>query len=322
MWQREDVSGVDGSVCEGWGDERGERADTVCVPDVWPVPDVWKGGVVWGSALAVSDTVLGDVPESEVKSETWIVCPDTHVAPVGSVEGGIDPRADSVLKQAIRIVRPDGFVHIGDVGEWESASHWQWTKRKRPPFEFMKPLIMADVRAVNKWLDEIDRELDKAGTTKRMVTEGNHEVWCDNFAIEEARPEFGAKALMRIKERGWEWHEHGEFAKIGKLNLTHGGHFTGLHHAYKTVLGLSASCMYGHFHNVESAHVMHLGGAHGAWAIGCLCKMRKKFLGGKPTSWSHAFGIVHVEANGQFHVEVVDIFDGVAYVYGRRVEAK
>lgn len=154
------------------------------------------------------------------------------------------------------------------------------------------------------------------------MTEGNHEIWMDNFAIEETRPEFAAKEVLGIEQRGWEWRGHGDFFKLGKLHLTHGGHFTGLHHAHKTVLGLSASCMYGHFHNVESAHVMHLGGAYGAWAIGCLCKMQKKFLKGRPTSWSHAFAIVHVEASGRFHVEVVDIFEGVGWVYGKRIEAR
>jgi len=257
-----------------------------------------------------------------MKAKTWIVCPDTHVAPKGSVEGGIDPKAESVLMQAIEIVKPGGFAHIGDVGEWESVCGYRWERRKRPPFEWLKPMIDADVEAVNEFLDRVDKKLDKVGCEERFITEGNHEVWCDNFAEEETRPEFKARALMRVDERGWRWHDHGKFAKIGRLYATHGGHFTGLHHAYKTVMGLSASCIYGHFHNVESAHVMRLGGACGAWSIGCLAKLEKKFLGGRPTSWSHAFAIVHVEAGGEFHVEVVDIYDGVAWVYGKRLEAK
>jgi len=257
-----------------------------------------------------------------MKAKTVLVCPDTHVAPAGSIEGGIDPKAESVLMQAIDIVKPDEFVHLGDVGEWESVCGYRWERRRRPPFEFLKPLIDADVKAVNEFLSRVDRKLDRVGCNARTITQGNHEIWCDNFAEEETREEFKARELMKIDERGWRWHEHGRFAKIGKLHATHGGHFTGLHHAYKTVLGLSASCIYAHFHNVESAHVMHLGGAYGAWSIGCLAKFEKKFLGGKPTSWSHALGVVHVESNGNFHVEVVDIFNGVAWIYGKRVEAK
>jgi len=250
------------------------------------------------------------------------VIPDTHVTYEGSPEGGIDPKAESVLFQAIDIIKPNRCVHLGDVGEWQSVSHWQWKRRKRPPFEYLAPTIAAETLAVNTWLDKLDRALGKVKCDNTTIIEGNHEVWCDNFAEEEARPEYAAKRLMRVKERGYEWHDHGTFAKIGKLHATHGGHFTGLHHAYKTVLGLSASCIYGHFHNLEFAHVMHLGGAYGAWCAGCLCKLDKKFLNHRPTNWSHSLSIVHVEPDGRFHVEVVDIFRGVAYIYGKRVEAK
>jgi hypothetical protein len=257
-----------------------------------------------------------------MKAKTVLVIPDTHVTVPNSTEGGIDPKAESVLFQAIDIVRPNECVHIGDVGEWSTMSHWQWKRRKRPPTEWLVPLITAETAAINLWLNRLQSALGKAKCNKLTITEGNHEVWCNNFAEEEARPEYTAYNLMNIKTRGIEWHAHGKFAKIGKLHATHGGHFTGLHHAYKTVLGLSASCMYGHFHNTEFAHVMHLGGAFGAWCIGCLCKLDKKFLNNRPTNWSHALGIVHVESDGRFHVEVVDIYDGVGYVYGKRLEAK
>lgn len=259
---------------------------------------------------------------SEVKPATVLFIPDPHVTFEGSPEGGIDPAAESVLWQAIDIVKPDKTCLIGDVGEWASMSHWQWKRRKRPPFEYLAPTIEAEVAAVNGWLDKLERRLEKNRRGDITFLEGNHEVWCDNFAEEEARPEYTAKRLMRIKERGYDWYDHGKFAHFGKLHATHGGHFTGLHHAHKTVLGLSASCIYGHFHNVEFAHVMHLGGEFGAWCIGCLCKMDKKFLNNRPTNWSHALAIVHVESDGRFHVEVVDIFRGVGYVYGKRLAAK
>ena len=257
-----------------------------------------------------------------MKAKTVLIIPDTHITYPDSPEGGIDPKAESVLWQAINIIRPNECVHLGDAGEWQSMSHWQWKRRKRPPFEYLAPTIAAEALAVNDWLTKLEKKLCAVKCDKITILEGNHEVWCDNFAEEEARPEYTAKRLMLIKERGYEWYEHGEFMRLGKLHLTHGGHFTGLHHAYKTVLGLSASAVYGHFHNVEFAHVMHLGGEYGAWCVGCLCKLDKKFLNHRPSSWSHALTVVHVESDGRFHVEVVDIYDGVGYIYGRRVEAK
>ena len=257
-----------------------------------------------------------------MKAKTVLVISDPHITYPGCIEGGIDPKAESCLFQAIKIIRPDECVLIGDIGEWNSMSPWQWKRRKRPPSEFIMPIIQKETDAINKWLDKLEYHLSDVKCNKIIVTQGNHEIWADNFALEEARPEYTSYNLMKIKERGYDWHEHGKFTKIGKLNFTHGGHFTGLHHAYKTVIGLSASCMYGHFHNVEFAHVMHLGGAFGAWSIGCLCKLDKNFLNHRPTSWSHAFAIVHVETDGKFHVEIIDVYNGVCWVYGHRLQAK
>lgn len=254
-----------------------------------------------------------------MKPATILVIPDTHVTFPGSPEGGIDPKAESILFQTIKLVKPTQVVHIGDVGEWQCVTPWQWKRRKRPPVEYIMPVVHEEVKAVNAWLDKLEKAAGKASIT---IVEGNHEVWLNNFAEEEARPEFTAKKLLRAQERGYNWSDHGKFTKIGKLHFTHGGHFTGLHHSYKTVTGLSASAMYGHFHSLEHSHVMRLGGEFGAWCIGCLCKMDKKFLGNRPTNWSHALAIVHIESDGSFHVEIVEIFRGVAYVYGKRVEAR
>lgn len=257
-----------------------------------------------------------------MKPQTILVIPDTHCTYEGSPEGGIDPKAESILFQAIPIIKPTTVVHIGDVGEWNSVTHWQWKRRKRPPFEYIAPTVAKEALAVNDWLNKLQTKLEKVGCDRVVITQGNHDLWLDHFAEEEARPEFSAYNMMLIKERGYEWYEHGEFASIGKLHFTHGGHFTGVNHAHKTAVGLSASCMYGHLHSVEFAHVKRLGGAHGAWCIGCLCKLDKKFLGGRPTNWSHALAIVHIESDGTFHPEIVDIYEGVGYVYGKRLEAK
>ena len=57
-----------------------------------------------------------------------IVTPDKHF-PLA------DNKAISCVTQAIEIVKPDIYVDIGDVGEWEGASHWQWKKKKRNCFK-------------------------------------------------------------------------------------------------------------------------------------------------------------------------------------------
>ena len=53
-----------------------------------------------------------------MKVKRYIVTPDKHF-PMA------DMKAISVVCQAIEIIQPDGYIDLGDTGEWESVSHWQ-----------------------------------------------------------------------------------------------------------------------------------------------------------------------------------------------------
>ena len=72
----------------------------------------------------------------------FIVTPDKHF-PLHS-----QPAIDCLIK-AIHIVKPSGYIDLGDVGEWESTSHWQWRKKKRPPLEYQLPRVEKEIKAVN-----------------------------------------------------------------------------------------------------------------------------------------------------------------------------
>ena len=71
-----------------------------------------------------------------------IVTPDKHfpLADMPSIK---------VLCKTIEIVKPDIYIDLGDVGEWSGCSHWQWSKKKRPPLEYQLPFIDQDVVDVN-----------------------------------------------------------------------------------------------------------------------------------------------------------------------------
>ena len=55
-----------------------------------------------------------------------VVTPDKHF-PLA------DYAAINVVCKAIEIVEPDTYIDLGDVGEWEGASHWKWKKKKDLP---------------------------------------------------------------------------------------------------------------------------------------------------------------------------------------------
>ena len=76
-----------------------------------------------------------------------IVTPDKHF-PLH------DQPSINVLCKTIEIVRPDIYVDLGDIGEWESFSHWKYARKKAPPLEFMLPDMDAEVDDVNKCMDQ------------------------------------------------------------------------------------------------------------------------------------------------------------------------
>jgi len=254
---------------------------------------------------------------------TMFVIPDTHYTSPKSEDGGIDERAMSCILQAIEIVKPDIGVHIGDVGEWESVSHWKWSRQRRPPLQYVLDQLQEEAEYVNAGMDNISAAFKSAKTKDLHIIEGNHEVWVDGLVHENShlRKDWAPENLLRLKERGFKYHRYGKYIPFGKLNLYHGGHYTGVNHTRAHCMGLSASVMYGHVHDAQKAALNKLGGFHGAWSIGCACKMDKPFLKGRPTNWSHNFAIVHLERGGTFHVDVVDIIKGVCFVYGKKVVA-
>ena len=70
-----------------------------------------------------------------------IVTPDKH-APLH------DKAAINVVCKAIELVKPDIYVDLGDLGEWHSVSHWQWKRKKKPPLEYIMPVVNKDIEEV------------------------------------------------------------------------------------------------------------------------------------------------------------------------------
>ena len=80
--------------------------------------------------------------------------------------------------------------------------------------------------------------------------------------------------------------------------------------------------MYGHWHDLQQMSATHMDGPKSAWSIGCLKDMsgeKNKWLDYRRINWAHAFAIVDFYDKGRFTVDVVQIIDGVCYVWGERL---
>ena len=231
-----------------------------------------------------------------MKVKRYIVTPDKHF-PMA------DMKAINVVCKAIEIIKPDGYIDLGDTGEWESVSHWQWKKKKRPPLEYQLPYVDEEIAQVNKGMDIIDESLDKANVKDRHFIEGNHEDWLNRFV--EENPYLATDFL------------------VGKLNFYHGHHYAGIQHTRNHLLRMGGNVMYGHHHDIQQSSVTHIDGVKSAWSIGCLKDMSaeaNQWLGNRHHNWQHAFAIVDFYHNGFFTVHLVQIVDGKTSLWGELIK--
>jgi len=249
--------------------------------------------------------------------ERVVVFPDIHFP-------NHDEKAFKCALNVIKAVKPSAFLLLGDTIDGESVSHWQWSKKKRPPLEYQLPAIKEEIKQGNKGLDRIDRALDKVGCKKKQFAQGNHEKWFDHFVEENPYLEhFGSRRAFKFDERGYEWHKYGEVFKVfgSKLHAYHGGHYMGIAHARTHALQLGCNIIYGHTHDSQKSTITHISGSHMAYSMGCLTDMTKDYLKGRPTNWSHNVGIVDILNNGNFNLVVLDINDGVTTYNGKIISA-
>ena len=246
-----------------------------------------------------------------------VIFPDIHFP-------NEDKKAFSCALKILELVKPDAFLLIGDFADGESVSNWQWSKKKRPPTEYQLPAIYREIELVNEGLDKIDEVLKKIKCKTKIVAQGNHEIWFDNFVEENPYLDnLKSRNAFRIDERNYEWHKYGEVFKVlgSKLYAYHGGHFSGIHHARAHAMNMGCNIVYGHTHDSQKSAVQHISGAHMAYSLGCLTDMSKSYLKGRPTNWSHNVAILDIFSNNNFNLVVLDIVNGVTSYGGKIISA-
>jgi len=102
-------------------------------------------------------------------SKTAIVIPDQHF-PIH------DQSAVNCALKILEVAKPDIFINLGDVGEWESVSAWRWRDKKQPPLEYQLPIIDEEIEAVNQGIDQFDEVLDKINEMSYLNLKQEHQL--------------------------------------------------------------------------------------------------------------------------------------------------
>lgn len=270
---------------------------------------------------------MGSGKRKKSPVERWLVSPDKHVPYQ-------DRAAWNCLKRAIAIVKPDGYIDLGDFAEAESVSHWQWKKKKRPPLYIQIESIDREVATLNKWFDDLDEVIDKVGTKRKIFCQGNHDEWFDRMVEENdllgrTRHDYGEgyrfENVVGLKKRGYDYFPLGQPAQIGKLYFYHGNHCrSALNHARWHLLNKGVNLMYGHWHDIQEYSISHVDGQKAAWSIGCLKSLRyedaNEWTGRRPLNWGHAFAIVDFFDNGLFTPHIIRIINGKCSLWGELID--
>ena len=246
-----------------------------------------------------------------------IVTPDKHF-PLH------DQPSINVLKKTIEIVKPDAYVDLGDVGEWEAFSAWKYKRKKAPPLEFLIEDFKKDIKDVNAGMDQIDESLDKVNCEERYITEGNHDNWL-NMCVEKYPyiPQYKFKNAVKLKERCYKYIPFGKHLKLGKLYLYHGHQYGGQYHTSNHLRKLGCNVMYGHWHDLQQMSATHMDGPKSAWSIGCLKNMEaeaNEWLDHRRINWAHAFAIVDFFRGGLFTVHIIQIINGKTSLWGELID--
>jgi len=154
----------------------------------------------------------------------------------------------------------------------------------------------------------------------KVWIKGNHEDW-ENQLLEEQPELIGSierHRLLRLAHRGWQIVELGHSYSLGKLDLLHGESLKGTNHAKNAVETYAQSVAYGHFHTHQAYTKVLPQSKSDKWvgtSIPCLCDTNPGYLRHAPHAWINGFGIIELEANGNFNLYPI-IVSGGKFSYG------
>lgn len=247
--------------------------------------------------------------ERKDKIRRILVCPDAHIP-------NHDKTAWKVFLKALRVVKPDVLVLIGDYCDMESTS----AHPKKPTDERS---LKHEVELVNASLDEI-----RAAYAGRIVyCFGNHEHRTERFLNKNA-PELDGlvhlKDLLKLEERNIEYHAYGEFVRIGEMIFVHDVGRCGINTARQTLIDVGDNVCVGHSHR---AAVVYGGTVDGkthvcintGW-IGSYDAISYRNVNTAKREWQHAFSMIYQDEDGVSYCNLVPIIKGKCIVDGNLID--
>jgi predicted phosphodiesterase len=236
---------------------------------------------------------------------TTLVIPDTHFP-------FEDKKAWAVALKAIRDLKPNRIVIIGDFADCLTVSHFP-----RSPGRISN--LAQEIHAVERGLDQINEVAPKA---EKVYVCGNHELRLEKYLAQKAPELFGLidfQELVKLKKRGWLWVPYRKHVTYGKIAYTHDLGYSGANAAAQCLNSFGGNIIFGHTHR---AGVVYGGTVLGEHRVAMSCG----WLGdpaeidyahqAKIKDWQQGVGIVQQDRKGNGWVQFAPIIGGQICVSG------
>lgn len=235
-----------------------------------------------------------------------LIVPDTH-APYHH-------RYNFELVLAVaKEIKIDSIIILGDFGDFYCVADHLLDPNRPDTIEW-------EMEGVNLCLDR----LDDLGAKKKIYLQGNHENRLERYLAKKAPELFNTvkyEKLLKLKERGWDYHKYKHHIAIGKLNATHDCGNAGQNAVLQALAKFQDNIMIGHTHR-----------------FGCVIKGNAKgdlhFAGNcgwlgdpKYIDYEHrinvlinsipGFSLGYLEDSGVIHIDMIPIIKGRCRVEGK-----
>ena len=240
----------------------------------------------------------------------FLVCPDIHV-PLH------DKQFISLTIKIIKMIKPDGFVSLGDGLDFHQISSYD----KDPA---RKNTIGDDIAEYNQIINQWSAAMPK-GSVMHFLS-GNHETRLQRYVSKNARDLFEIcrpiQELLRFPQRNaegkhrWIWHPYEKWnsLRVGNCTLMHGFYYN-QHVAMTALAKYKTSIIFGHTHRFQ----MVTDGNHFACSLGHGSNEKMTAHQPTPTGWQQALGILTV-VNGITTLEPILVNNGRCVLYGKEMQ--
>lgn len=175
----------------------------------------------------------------------------------------------------------------------------------------------------NEEIDFLNFVLDDLGKVFNQIIYimGNHDhrynlfrESCCPFAY---RDDFNLEKRLKLKKRGIIVVNNNDWLDIGKVAITH-GQWEGRDCKDRHFVACGKSVIFSHVHSSECKAYAVRNETKKAWSLPIMSGLSPEFLGNRENNWTNGFGHLIVKSNGNFQLDVKEIWDN-ELIYGNKI---